>query len=771
MNFTSDDILGIAHALSSGDDTFSPNNLVSFGKTVIVKPGATTRKGRPVTGPEVAAKIGAMYGVFPMAVEYDVARGTTMDSDAQAIGALERELNAVTEDEVGAMDADLFGQEGAPVVMSRRASRLRRRYIRVLARWRKNATMALISGKKHRKRRSERQFKRIEKIWSKMEAKGVPTQGLIPPKRALRQVLFSSSSAGQSQRMPPASAQKAVYAPPQQEYQRPPGGADHPLYHEDQRRENLRHQALSDSLMADYMGADPHEYQEAQDDLSADIRAETVGFLFGLIEHDYWGDVSEEIQVLSSDPEDEEVLDSDLAEEEADAAEDEESLDEPGQGQLAPDAAPAPPTASQSDAEVDALLSETDSLLEEEGEGEDLDTEDDEDALEAESAEAPSGPSDSDIEQIVEVAEQIVAVPLTIAQQGAAARKRARMNKLLAQLKAVQAKNAAAIQSGKVSKAGRTAKKQARLNRRILALEKSLRESDSAVTHASESGSVNYRRLKPLRPGAAKLARRKGRPAPPVVVAIKKRKHRGHHRQKAVMRHARMGGIQSNGSLLDVFATEMAVYESSPQHYVVPEGYSALEAAYMLDQATEPQDYLGDADGPDYDDEWGIGRGRSRRTARRAGRKVRRSGRREARRPGEPHTGGGHPRSGERMPEGSGGRKRSKNQKAYRVARKAYREAFKSGRIAELPALAAAMQSAWAGIKNPQRRAEMKNPAALLAKFPITGRAGGSSNALSVFGARMRRHGPHHMGAGHQFPFGAGAPFPPPRTEGEEVYG
>ena len=814
MNFNSDDILGIAQALSTGDDTFAPSNLVSYGSTVIVKPGATTKKGRPVTGHEVASKLGASYGVFPMAVEYDVARATTMDSDDAAIGALERDLVAVTEEELGAMDADLFGAEGEPVVLSRRANRLRRRYTRVLARWRKNATMALISGKKYRKKRSERQFKRLEKVWSKMESKGIPTQGLTAPKKALRQVVFSSTSAGKSQRLPAASSQQAMYhQPTQQQSQRPPGGADHPLYFEDQRRENLQAQAISDSLMSDYMGADPHEYTEAQDDLSADIRAETVGYLFGMVEHDYWGDVSEDVQILSSDPEDEEVLDTQLAEEEADAAEDEESLDEPGQGELPPDAAPAPPTAGQADAdaEVDKLLDETDSLLTDAGAGEDLETEDDEDELEDGEAD---GPTDEDVEKLVAVTEQLIAIPLTAAQASATARKRARMNKLLAQLKATQAKNAAAIQSGKVSKAGRTARKQTRLNKRILALEKSLRETDSAISQASESGSVNYGRLKPARAGAHKLARKRGRKAAPVVVAIRKKKAPAHRKHRAVVKHARMGGIASQGSLLDVFATEMAVYESAPTHYEVPQGYSALTAAYMLDQATEPQDYYGDEE-----DEWGISRGRTRRMARRSKRRSR-PGARRGRGPASAGPGAATSSAGQK--------KRTANQKAYRVARKAYRAAFKTGRTAELPALATAMQTAWANIKSPARKAQMKSPDALLSKFPTSGARGvtmskaeGSSNALAVFGVRMEDHGladeygrvtgdafrakmrgftndrlrkvitnPKRgmksknfarallakrgakMGAygAEQFPFGVDAPFPPPRTEGEEVY-
>jgi len=823
MNFNSDDILGIAQALSTGDDTFAPSNLVSYGSTVIVKPGATTRKGRPVTGHEVASKLGASYGVFPMAVEYDVARATTMDSDDAAIGALERDLVAITEEELGAMDADLFGAEGEPVVLSRRANRLRRRYTRVLARWRKNATMALISGKKHRKRRSERQFKRLEKVWSKMGSKGIPTQGLTAPKKALRQVVFSSTTAGQSQRLPAASSQRAVYQQPAQPQSvadsgRPPGGADHPLFFEDQRRENLQAQAISDSLMSDYMGADPHEYTEAQDELSADIRAETVGFLFGMVEHDYWGDVSEDVQILSSDPEDEEVLDTQLAEEEADAVEDEESLDEPGQGELLPDAAPAPPTAGQADAdaEVDKLLDDTDSLLTDAGAGEDLDTEDDEDELEDVEEEAPGAPTSDDVDKLVAVTEQLIAVPLTAAQASATARKRARMNKLLSELKATQAKNAAAIQSGKVSKAGRTARKQTRLNKRILALEKSLRETDSAVSQASESGSVNYGRLKPARAGAHKLARKRGRKAAPVVVAIRKKKAPVHRRHRAVVKHASMAGLASQGSLLDVFATEMAVYESAPSHYEVPQGYSALTAAYMLDQATEPQDYYADADGPMEDDEWGITRGRKRRISRRTGRRGRRGARREDRRDRMEQASAQAPGRGAR-----GGKKRSANQKAYRVARKAYRDAFKAGRTSDLPALATAMHTAWANIKSPERRGQMKSPAALLSRFPTSGASGGSSNALAVFGARMEDHGlaedygrvtgeafrakmpgftsdrlrkiisnpkrgpksKHlaralltkrgaHMGAygAAQFPFGVDAPFPPPRTEGEEVF-
>ena len=845
MNFNSDDILGIAQALSTGDDTFAPSNLVSYGSTVIVKPGATTRKGRPVTGHEVASKLGGTYGVFPMAVEYDVGRPTTMDSDAAAIGALERDLVAVTEEELGAMDADLFGAEGDPVVLSRRANRLRRRYTRVLARWRKNATLALISGKKHRKRRSERQFKRLEKIWEKMSSKGIPTEGLTAPKKALRQVVFSSTSAGQSQRLPAASSQRAMYQQPAPQQAvaasgRPPGGADHPLFFEDQRRENLEAQAISDNLMSDYMGADPHEYTEAQDELSADIRAETVGFLFGMVEHDYWGDVSEDVQILSSDPEDEEVLDTQLAEEEADAAEDEESLDEPGQGELPPDAAPAPPTAGQADAdaEVDQLLNETDSLLTDAGAGEDLDTEDDEDELEDVEAAAPDGPTADDVDKLVAVTEQLIAVPLTAAQAGAAARKRARMNKLLAQLKATQAKNAAAIQAGKVSKAGRTARKQARLNKRILALEKSLRETDSAVSQASESGSVNYGRLKPARAGAHKLARKRGRKAPPVVVAIRKKKAPAHRKHRAVVRHARMAGIASQGSLLDVFATEMAVYESAPTHYEVPQGYSALEATYMLDQATEPQDYYADADGPMEDDEWGITRRRKRRISRRTGRRGRRGARREDRRG---RRGARREDRRDRMEQAvdsakqmvksaqapgrgaRGGKKRSASQKAYRVARKAYRDAFKAGRTSDLPALATAMHTAWANIKSPERRGQMKSPAALLSRFPTSGASGGSSNALAVFGARMedyglaedyglvtgeafrakmpgftsdrlrkiisnpkrgpkskhlaralltKREASGHLGAygAAQFPFGVDAPFPPPRTDGEEVF-
>ena len=579
MNITPGDLIGIAGALSRPGDRFPPSALVSYGQTVIVKPGATTESGRLISGAQVADALGGSYAVFPLAVEYGATAPTTMDADAAAMTDLEKELDALGSDEFsGANPVDLFGE--APT-MSRRAIRLRKRYTRVLGRWRKNATLALASNRSWRRKRAGRQLKRLKRIWAKMGGKGIPMAGLVSPEKAAAQV----KGTAHKKPVPVPSPRRLVIGP-----QPVPVLAPRRLVHGPQQRHrgasrrrqrrvqslllesqdvlNRQADALTSSLMASYRGDHPIVYGADQQDLEADIRAETVGYLFGVTEHDYWGATGDEIQVLSSDPDDESALDTDLAELEADQAADAQAISADAASEKG---TPSGDVDDDDDLDLDDLDLDDDAL--------DLD-----DELDGEGAQAVAAAAKgiSAVAQVVTAAQQAIPVPVSARQRSMMAQRRARLNRLLGSLVAASEAARQGVAAGHISTVGKAGRDQMSLLKRISVVQRKLAETNSAIKAVSPHGSVNYARLRPRRPGLG------WRPPMPVVIALRKKIRPHLARRQAVHSLARRHEFVSTGSPLEVFAAGLAI-AAPPEP--VREGYSALEGLYMLHQATEPEDY------------------------------------------------------------------------------------------------------------------------------------------------------------------------------------
>ena len=266
------DLTKIAAALSGPNGLFGADNLVCYGMTTIVKPGAATDEGVHVTGAVVQAALGADYQVFPMAVEYGP------DPFQQSLAELDEDLDSL-EDSLEAPEA-FGGQKG-----------LRRRYLSVVARYRKCMTKQQIKDKRKRTRRCARRFRRMMKIWQRMSRKGftsglkspmqvraefrAPARQAVRPAVAVRRPVMIRP-ARRVVRAPvarpapaPAPQPAATYVPTSQEVS--------PYYFADQ------------AALEREWAANMPSYGEDQDELSADLRCDSTGYLYGGIEHDYFG--------------------------------------------------------------------------------------------------------------------------------------------------------------------------------------------------------------------------------------------------------------------------------------------------------------------------------------------------------------------------------------------------------------------------------------------------------------------------------------------------
>ncbi len=293
MNFSSNDLIQIAGLLSDPGDPFSADNLVSYGATVIVKPGATLNSGKLVSGPMAQERLSGVFSAFPLAVEYGSEGALTEQQEDGDLQSLESVLDQMDDDD---RDAEFGSKAPAHTAkMSRRAVRIRKRYARVLGRWRKNATIAKETNHPTKVRRAKRQFKRITRIWSKMGRRGIPLTGLTAPDLARRQVEGTARRAG-----PVVQDQAALES------------------HAGQ---------MTAQLLAQHMGTGSYFAGTEDGELVSDIRAETVGYLFGAAEMDFWGAAGDSVEVVSTDPDEVAELDEDLGEIDADDAELDAALD------------------------------------------------------------------------------------------------------------------------------------------------------------------------------------------------------------------------------------------------------------------------------------------------------------------------------------------------------------------------------------------------------------------------------------------------------------
>jgi hypothetical protein len=337
---TQSDLTRMAAALSGVDGNFPSCNLVSYGQTVIVKPGATTDQGVPVTGEKAQAALAkAGYQAFPLAVEY----GPTTEEVVAVYGATaEQELDELEldlesegdEDEMGDAEARQERREGRRERRSaRKEARLKARYMKVYARLTKCEGLleagrgytppgllalpggpfiylaSLFRGKDRkleaRARKCDRVLRRLLKVRQRMERKGLDVSDLPDPRdigRRVKQGLLASSPREQMVYRAPAPMPMQrpwVPGPPR----RAPGGyvptsqAVSPYYLADQAA--LEREMAE--IMPDFGGAE---------DLASDLRATADGYPFTNVEHDYFGVHDGEFELMFADDEDEDLLES-----------------------------------------------------------------------------------------------------------------------------------------------------------------------------------------------------------------------------------------------------------------------------------------------------------------------------------------------------------------------------------------------------------------------------------------------------------------------------
>ena len=302
MSADTSELHRISDVLSPMGDDFPVSNLVSYGRTIIVKPGAKMASGRLVTGQQVMEALSADYDVFPLAVTYrpDVMKGVTeIEREMDALGA---ELDAMggEDDEFGATPWQ--------------SKRMRRRYQKIVASYRRYATLALQPGRKRAVQISQRLFAKLTKLWGRMQAKGVSTADLPSP----QQVRIQLSSAAPVVRrvvatkvrpMSAAAPIQAVQAPVYEEQVEYPVVQQAPAPAPMARRK----QPVSDLYFQDQAALEreleavlPKAFgaEEAHRDMISDLRAETHGWKFGALEHDYWGLQGSEVELIFSDPRD-----------------------------------------------------------------------------------------------------------------------------------------------------------------------------------------------------------------------------------------------------------------------------------------------------------------------------------------------------------------------------------------------------------------------------------------------------------------------------------
>ena len=329
MALNDTDLERIAAALSGEHGTFPVSNLVNYGSTIMVRPGARTLHGVVLSGSEVASMLPNDFTTFPLAVEYAAESAPSLGEDVMGLYA-------------DALGADTLG---ATVGQS---ARLRARYARVTERFRYWLSGKLTPGRalsavftagfsetRNRKNVAGRALVQLKMIWERMGKLGVSRAGLVSPSRleaellglragprpriipAPRRVLiptrfpatrpmapstqvtpaYAPSLVAPAFTPPTATAPVTPVAPPSSVYT-PVSEEAKKAYYRDQAA--LEEEQSTPDYGSAYYGAS--DYAVGQEDLAADLRAETVGYLFGAMEHDYYGvDGGEDVEFTSAD--------------------------------------------------------------------------------------------------------------------------------------------------------------------------------------------------------------------------------------------------------------------------------------------------------------------------------------------------------------------------------------------------------------------------------------------------------------------------------------
>lgn len=305
-----EDLKAIASKISDRFGAFSPSNLVNYGKTVIVKPGATTAAGRPIRGAEVMEALDGEYSVHPLAVTYGGVSSIPSGEDADAFErAMNMELDAAEADtdSFEPSSEESFGMwepfsPDEPMMMSSRDRRLRHRYGRISSRFGRFAMFALSSRSLRHREAAGRVFGRIKRLWDRMMRRGVPVVGLMSP-ASIRARVYELSRGVSSAPVPaPFQQSSSVSFPLRAPMVVQSPGMPLPMAFDQAALERSVGVNASSQLLAQTFGGVPR--------VSADARAETVGYLFSGMEHDYYGLVSTPFQIVLAD-EDEAVLSDD----------------------------------------------------------------------------------------------------------------------------------------------------------------------------------------------------------------------------------------------------------------------------------------------------------------------------------------------------------------------------------------------------------------------------------------------------------------------------
>jgi hypothetical protein len=303
------DVEKVAEQISRVHGSFSSSNLVNYGQTIVVKPGAATKAGKPIRGLEVAEALSGDYAVQPLAVTYGSAGPLPAEEDPDAFErAMNMELDSAdTEVDEPASPAEggeeAFGfDEFSPddaLLVPPRGLRLRLRYQRISSRFGRFAVYAVRTGSLRHRQAASRVFRRIRRLWDRMLRRGVPVVGLMSPSTLRRRVYELTQGASALQA--PSQAAAPVFPLRAPMVSQAPG-MPKPLAFDQAALERSVGISATNQLLTQSFGGAPS--------VSADARAETVGYLFSRMEHDYFGLISTPFQIVLTD-EDEAVLDDD----------------------------------------------------------------------------------------------------------------------------------------------------------------------------------------------------------------------------------------------------------------------------------------------------------------------------------------------------------------------------------------------------------------------------------------------------------------------------
>lgn len=599
------DVEEIARQISARYGSFNASNLVNYGQTVVVKPGATTDAGRPIRGLEVAEALSGAFAVQPLAVSYGSTVPFSSEEDPTVFErAMNMELDAADAELSESMSSgDQFGFDSFspddPLVVPPVTVRLRTRYQRISSRFGRFAVFALRTGSTIHRQAAARVFNRIKSLWSRMLSRSVPVMGLMSPDTLRRRVYEVAQVAPSATAAPAPST--APFFPLNAPMVSQAPGMPKPLAFDQAALERSVGLSATNQLLAQTFGGAPS--------LSADTRAETVGYLFSRMEHDYFGLVSTPFQIVLAD-EDEAVLDEE---------EDLEALESEPETPEAPEVDPEQKKISEGlpddDADIEAateedlvedpfksipdddsdledldvdeqglavadedleddadLLDDDDDMMEGEF-GDDALPDDDDDLLEDDlpakpTASAPASavgpqkapePKDgvskavdaavsavADASSLASTVKSMAQLPAPAGEPIATSPEHAKRlaqarAKVNAFLSKLQADAGSAEARGDQSSA-------AVLKTKIVSLRDRLMELDKAIRGSSASGSINYGSLVPASASTKDKI---------VVIAVRKSPTSPPAEQAVVKRYAESRGVSSDGHIADVFGADV----------------------------------------------------------------------------------------------------------------------------------------------------------------------------------------------------------------------